>query len=526
MNKSITIIPVLWSRKDKNGLYPIKIRTTKDRKSTYTHSGFSIKKSDWSDFKKSVKSSNENHEEINEVILKIIEGLEDNQQSVQVVKKDKNDFISFLKSRIEAKKDGNKFFSTKRYQSLYFHLLKFTSNSPISFNDINKDFIVRFTTYLEKNIKSRNDRQEASVNTIVNYLKVFKTILNHALRNDIIKINPIQSHLIPAKKKIKKVPLNSNEIWKLNELRPTNPQITKGMYDALNVFMFSFWSRGLRISDVLNLKYKHFNGEYFKILMEKTEEVVNIPLTINNIERIIPYIAGVEETFDWINRKYIRYSSHTDVDEQFAYSNSNDELFQLHSVYLGSLQGFYDLLKDRVDFYNEKVKKANRKRIYFHEEFSFDSKEMMLFFKNSDEIDEKIAYDNYMRDREIYLEFCKTYFKRFCKNKKYNNEYIFPFLRGYQHLTGFKMGEKISSCTSLINKNLGKFHDRFDTPKFTTHFARHSFTSTSKMMGVDIYDLKNWLGHTSVKNTEVYINTLEDPKDDMHSLKLYETINS
>ena len=77
MKKSITIIPVLWSRKDKNGLYPIKIRTTKDRKSSYIQTGYSIKKSDWSDFKKSVKSSNEDHDEINEKILFIIEELEE-----------------------------------------------------------------------------------------------------------------------------------------------------------------------------------------------------------------------------------------------------------------------------------------------------------------------------------------------------------------------------------------------------------------------------------------------------------------
>jgi len=28
-------------------------------------------------------------------------------------------------------------------------------------------------------------------------------------------------------------------------------------------------------------------------------------------------------------------------------------------------------------------------------------------------------------------------------------------------------------------------------------------------MGVDIYDLKNWLGHTSVKTTEGYVNSVD-----------------
>ena len=53
-----------------------------------------------------------------------------------------------------------------------------------------------------------------------------------------------------------------------------------------------------------------------------------------------------------------------------------------------------------------------------------------------------------------------------------------------------------------------------------------SSSSTSKTMGVDIYDLRNWLGHTSVKNTEIYVNTLDEPKDDSHSLRLYDLLNS
>ncbi len=45
-------------------------------------------------------------------------------------------------------------------------------------------------------------------------------------------------------------------------------------------------------------------------------------------------------------------------------------------------------------------------------------------------------------------------------------------------------------------------------------------------MGVDIYDLRNWLGHTSVKNTEIYVNTLDEPKDDSHSLRLFDLLSS
>jgi len=528
MTNSTTVIPVLWPRKDKNGLFPIKIRITTNRKSTYQNIGWSIKKIEWSEFKKQVKSIHDDYEEINELILKMVDEIESNVQQIKPVKNQKKNFLDYLQLKIEQKKEGSKYFSTKRYRSLYFHLLKFSNSAPIYFTDIDKDFVIRFKAHLEKNIKSRNDKNEASINTVVNYLKVFKTILNHAINDEVIKgVNPIPSYLIPSKKKVKKVPLSNGQIWFLNELRPENELMTKGMMDAINTFMFSFWSRGLRISDVLQLRYKNFTGEYFKIVMEKTDEVVNVPLTVNNIERIMPYLVGHREFFDWKNRKYLRWSNQ-DIKEDyyFNYTNDTDELLDLHTTYMISKFKLKELLMDRVDEYNQRVAKKNRKKTYFHQEFKYDSKEMLLFFKNSDDIEEKLAYDEYMTNREIYLEFCKIYFKKLCRNKDIKDQFVFPFLRGSEELRGFKMGDKISAVTALINKNLYKVSERFELPKFTTHFARHSFTSASKMMGVDIYDLRNWLGHTSVKNTEIYVNTIEDPKDDSHSLELYDLLNS
>jgi integrase/recombinase XerD len=528
MRNVTSVLPVLWSRKDKDGMFPIKIRITKNRKSTYVSVGYSVKKSDWSEFKRKVKTSYPRHLIINNRIDELISEIENVSPDKEFQPKTKNSFLKYLLQKIEVKKNGNKFFSTKRYRSLYFHLEKFVGkNNDIYFDDITKDFASRFKTYLENNIMSRSGNDDIPVNTVINYLKVFKTILNHAIKEDVyIGNNPIPSHLIPAKKKTKKVPLTIEQIWKLNNLKPNKNGMTEGMFNALNVFMFSFWSRGLRISDVLQLKYKHLSDGYFTVKMEKTEETVNVPLTINNVERIIPFLDGVVPQFCWKEKKYFISSIESDVNEYYIPKPDYDELFSLHSVYLRAYFRYVTLLKDRVEDYNSKVKNANRKSTYFHEDFDFDSKEMSMFFKESNLIDEKMSYDDYMREREVYLEYCKHYFRKYCKSKEVKEQYVFPFLRGTDNLKGFEKGNKISAVTALINKNLYKMSERFDLPKFTTHYARHTFTSTSKTMGVDIYDLRNWLGHTSVKNTEIYVNTLDEPKDDSHSLRLYDLLNS
>lgn len=528
MRNDISVLPVLWSRKDKNGLLPIKIRITKNRKSTYVSVGFSVKKTDWSEFKRKVKTSIPNHLEINSRIDELIKEIENENPNVEFQPKGRVSFLKYLLQKIEDKKKGNKFFSTKRYRSLYFHLEKFVGkNNDIYFDELNKEFATKFKTYLENNIVSRTGTDEVPINTLINYLKVFKTIINHAIKEDVyLGVNPIPSHLIPPKKKTKKVPLTVNQIWKLNNLRPNKDGMTEGMFNALSVFMFSFWARGLRISDVLQLKYKHLSDGYFTIKMEKTEETVNVPLTINNVERIIPFLEGIHPQFCWKERKYFVSSDETESNEDYVPKPDYSELFCLHSVYLRSYFRYVEMLKDRVEDYNFKVRNAERKVTYFHEDFEYDSKEMVLFFKDSAIIEEKMSYVEYMRDREIYLEFCKNYFRKYCKRKEVKEQYVFPFLRGFDNLKGFEKGNKISAITALINKNLYKISERFDLPKFTTHFARHSFTSTSKTMGVDIYDLRNWLGHTSVRNTEIYVNTLDEPKDDSHSLRLFDLLNS
>lgn len=527
MKDSITIVPVLWSRKDKNGLYPVKIRITKNRKSSYISIGHSLKKIDWSEFKKRVKTTHPKHFELNQVLEGFLKELENENPQKDLTNKSIF-FPDYINKQIQIKEQGENMYSTKRYKSLKTHLGKFIGqDKKVHFKDIDKDFVIQFRLYLESNIDSRNNDNKPSVNTVVNYLKVFRTLVNHAIKDDTYKGgNPILNHLIPAKGRKKKVPLTSNQIWKLNNLKPIKPRMTEGMYHALNVFMFSFWSRGLRISDVLQLKYKHFTNGYFSIKMNKTKEVVNVPLTINNVERIIPYILGSTPLFDWNKKKYFIASVIEEEEENYIGIDTHDELFSFYSVYMRYYFAYEKLLMERVLDYNDHIRSKNRSNLYFHDDFEFDSKEISNIFKNSEIIEEKLAYDEYLENRERYLEYCRIFFKKYCKSKEIQDQYVFPFLRGYEHLKGFKLGEKVSAITALINKNLYKISDRFDLPKFTTHYARHSFTSLSKSIGVDIYELRNWLGHTSVKNTEIYVNTLDEPTEDPHSLRLYDSLNS
>ena len=69
------IQPVRWTRKDKDGLYPVKIRITINRKSTYVPMKFSVSKNQWGRNNK-VLSNHPLHVELNKQIQGTIEQLE------------------------------------------------------------------------------------------------------------------------------------------------------------------------------------------------------------------------------------------------------------------------------------------------------------------------------------------------------------------------------------------------------------------------------------------------------------------
>ncbi|MBI5539061.1 MAG: site-specific integrase [Bacteroidia bacterium] len=132
---------------------------------------------------------------------------------------------------------------TNRNSYLAFskHIEKFSKGKDILFSDVNTFFIEDFAQYLKK-LNSHN--------TVILYLENLKTILNSAIRQEIIAVNPFIRYKIPVKQDTDRTFLELHEVKKLNET-PCNcePQIRQA-------FLFSCFT-GLRLSDITTLKKEH-----------------------------------------------------------------------------------------------------------------------------------------------------------------------------------------------------------------------------------------------------------------------------
>lgn len=88
---------------------------------------------------------------------------------------------------------------------------------------------------------------------------------------------------------------------------------------------------------------------------------------------------------------------------------------------------------------------------------------------------------------------------------------VFPFL--HIHNTSFGFDKAICSATGVVNANLKILARRCGINKnLSSHTGRHSFATMLVTKGASIYDIKELLGHSDVKITQIYARITEERK--------------
>ena len=90
---------ILYPRAKKDGTYPLAIRLTKDRKSSYIFLEYSIKKSDWIEDEQRVKPSHPNSKRLNNFIL--AKKAEASDKSLEIETQTKNVSVKVIRRKIK-----------------------------------------------------------------------------------------------------------------------------------------------------------------------------------------------------------------------------------------------------------------------------------------------------------------------------------------------------------------------------------------------------------------------------------------
>jgi len=301
---------LLWDKKNADGLYPIAIRITKDRKTSYMYVGHYIEKSQWDEKNKKVKKSHPNSARLNNLIAKKVSEANDKLLDLEVQKKDttSNSIKKNIKSEGNALfiQQGNVYLDTLKQSGKYNRhtadkprierfreFLKANDlGSDIAFSEITPTLINKFRGYL----KNRN----ISERTIVNYLIVIRTIFNQAIGANLVdsKHYPFGKGKIVIKTPDTiKIGLSEEEVKKLVDV-----ELPEGSFEnhSRNLWLFSFYFAGMRVSDVFRIKWSDIQNDRLHYKMGKNSKGGSLKIPEKAISIIDQYREQKRSNDDFI----------------------------------------------------------------------------------------------------------------------------------------------------------------------------------------------------------------------------------
>ena len=266
---------------NKNGLAPINFLVIKDRKKSKIATGILIPVENWDEKNNKIKAKHPNSKRLNSFLANKFSELQDEVFEYETVNKsltsrglrDKiygkkpSDFFPFADEVCEEYNEQKKFGTYDKSKSIIAKLREFVGTTNICFQDVTPDFLTRYETWCR--VKKSN-----KVNTIHKDMKFIRKIFNDAYRKDIIEHSIIPFNKYKMKtEKTSRVYLSENELLAIQEVK-TTPGTRLEMHK--DMFVFASYAGGLRVSDVLQIKWKHFDGAKINFTIKKTGTQLSI----------------------------------------------------------------------------------------------------------------------------------------------------------------------------------------------------------------------------------------------------------
>jgi len=298
---------VLRKEVKKDGTSPLAIRITKDRKSSYIYLDYSIRATDWDAPSQRVKKSYSNCTRLNNYLMKKLSeatnsALELETEKAQVSSKAVqqkikpvagSSFFAQAQYYLDSLKEEGKFnrFSPDRSRLKYFR--EFLKGEDIAFSDITIALLERFKVYL-KSVMHTSDR------SISNSLMVIRSVFSQAIRQGIIDTKYYPFGKGKARIKIPqsiKIGLTPDEVLRLEQI-----ELPVGSFEnhARNLWLFSFHFAGMRVSDVLCLRWSDFQNDRLYYSMGKNDKAGSLKVPEKALGILAQYQSQKEHLHDLV----------------------------------------------------------------------------------------------------------------------------------------------------------------------------------------------------------------------------------
>lgn len=311
---------MLANHPNRFGFYPIMLRITRNRKTRRVKTELEVKKADWNQKAKNYKhfrSSFHNSEVYNKMLEDILERYRDSYEELKkegtvtsenIIDKVKNgeaseSFLEYALNRTKEIYDAGGFRNWKKYNGFCNKLQAFLKKSrkkDVTFAEITPSFLSKFDAFLHKLPNERQPEKLLHPNTIMVIFNIFKTIVNRAIEID-NKMKPENNPFMKFRYsgvKVVKEKLDASELDKMLAVELAEGSLK---WHCRNYFFFSFYCAGIRVGDLIQLRWCNITSENrLNYQMGKNHKVRDLALTPEALAILEHYTREDAVTTDYI----------------------------------------------------------------------------------------------------------------------------------------------------------------------------------------------------------------------------------
>jgi len=445
---------------------------------------------------------------LNQIIESGLEELRDFEFSLDLMPDRNKSFMKFWDETIsKISNHGTRI----KHQGVFSKIQKYLTSRgriDLKFSEITPELLEDLIYYLS----TISDPKILSQSSVRHYLLMVKSIIEKAKKRDhyyYVK-DPFNTITLKASTSNKPV-LSEDEVNRLISTDLLNP----AQNTTRNMFVFQIFGNGLRVSDLLLLRWDNFRDGRLNYRMFKTGYQMSIPLNFN-------MALVLSELKTEMFSSYAQITKETTIDYAL---NTEEEGLKIMQLNLNQLNSIISQMRIPKITYNpatnillsqiaKQQSDALGKTTYIGDEYFYESENFIDNDSLKRALDKKVELK-----RKIDFNFMESVKKSIGSVKKKSaDDFIFPVLNINDFL-GLKINfdkkeltesqyKLIKHSTIVYNRKLKEIQKlcQIET-NLSSHVSRHTYTNLLlNLDNVNMYDLSQSLGHSSLKITEEYIH--------------------
>lgn len=239
------------------------------------------------------KEVNERIKQYLKLISQCIETLEKSSSNysaddvIRAIQDERNNLINYITLISERLLLSGKRKTSDNYKNLANRIKEFASNDYTSIHDIDCDFVESFEAWLLSRGVKRN--------TSSFYIRILRAVWNKAIDNGLLPptiIDPFK-HVYKGVDATVKRAISVDDIKKIKSI---NLKAYPKLEFARDLFMFSFYTRGMSFIDIVGLKKENIQEGMISYQRRKTGKLIHIKLE-KDIKRIIDKYIRVDSDY-------------------------------------------------------------------------------------------------------------------------------------------------------------------------------------------------------------------------------------